>query len=290
MTTEACIAALKRFVARRGVPAAIFSDNGTNFIGARKELIQLKLILAKRRNSVSQFATNLGTQWTMIPPRAPHFGGLWEAGVKAVKLHLKKIMGNTILSYEEFLTLVIQIEGIGNTILSYEEFLTLVIQIEGILNSRPLSPMSSEPNDLEPLTPGHFLMGTCPNSLPEDPRQSNISSERRYHLVKKMRQQFWNRWSREYLNHLQNVSKWKHIGRQPKVHDLVLIAEDNTTPLQWPIARILELYQGNDEIARVAKIKTKNATLIWPVTILRPFPSEFSRDQVEVSHDHAGSS
>ena len=290
MTTEACIAALKRFVARRGVPAAIFSDNGTNFIGARKELIQLKLILAKRRNSVSQFATNLGTQWTMIPPRAPHFGGLWEAGVKAVKLHLKKIMGNTILSYEEFLTLVIQIEGIGNTILSYEEFLTLVIQIEGILNSRPLSPMSSEPNDLEPLTPGHFLMGTCPNSLPEDPRQSNISSERRYHLVKKMRQQFLNRWSREYLNHLQNVSKWKHIGRQPKVHDLVLIAEDNTTPLQWPIARILELYQGNDEIARVAKIKTKNATLIRPVTKLRPFPSEFSRDQVEVSHDHAGSS
>ena len=109
LTTEACIAALKRFVARRGVPAAIFSDNGTNFIGARNELIQLKLILAKRRTSVSQFATSLGTQWTMIPPRAPHFGGLWEAGVKAVKLHLKKIMGNTILSYEEFLTLVIQI-------------------------------------------------------------------------------------------------------------------------------------------------------------------------------------
>ena len=206
----------------------------------------------------------------MIPSRAPHFGGLWEAGVKAVKLHLKKIMGNTILSYEEFLT--------------------LVIQIEGILNSRRLSPVSSEPNDLEPLTPGHFLMGTCPNSLPEDPRQLNISGERRYHLVKKMRQQFWNRWSREYLNQLQNVSKWKHIGRQPKVQDLVLIADENTTPLQWPIARILELYQGNDEIARVAKIKTKNATLIKPVTKLRPFPSEISRDQVEVSHDHAGSS
>ena len=254
LTTEACIAALKRFVARRGVPAAIFSDNGTNFIGARNEVIQLKLILAKRRNSISQFATNLGTQWTMIPPRAPHFGGLWEAGVKAVKLHLKKIMGNTILSYEEFLT--------------------LVIQIEGILNSRPLSPMSSEPNDLEPLTPGHFLMGTCPNSLPEDPRQSNISSERRYHLVKKMRQQFWNRWTREYLNQLQNVSKWKHTGLQPKVNDLVLVAEVNTAPLQWPIARILELYLGNDDIPRVAKIKTKWATLIRPVSKLRPFPSE----------------
>ena len=154
LTTEACIAAMKRFVASRGVPAAIYSDNGTNFIGARNELIQIKVILAKRRNSVPQFATNLATQWTMIPPlgrRAPHFGGLWEAGVTAVKMHLKKIMGNAILSYEEFLT--------------------LVIEIEGILNSRPLSPMSSEPNDLEPLTSRHFLMGTCPNSLREDPRQ-----------------------------------------------------------------------------------------------------------------------
>ena len=160
MTTEACIAALKRFIARRGVPAAIISDNGTILFRARNELLHLKLILAKRRDSVSQFATNLGTQWNMIPPRAPHFRELWEAGVKAVKLHLKKIMGNTILSYEEFLT--------------------LVVQIEGILNSRPLSPMSSEPNDLEPLTPGHFLMGTCPNSRLEDPRQSNISNERRY--------------------------------------------------------------------------------------------------------------
>ena len=79
------------------------------------------------------------------------------------------------------------------------------------------------------------------------------------------------------------MSKWKHIGRQPKVHDLILIAEDNTTPLQWPIARILELYHGNDEIAQVAKIKTKNATLIRPVTKLRPFPSEVFRD-------HAGTS
>ena len=187
-------------------------------------------------------------------PRAPHFKGLWEAGTKAVNLHLKKIMGNTILSYEEFLT--------------------LVIQIEGILNSRPLSSMSSEPNDLEPLTPGNFLMGTCPNSLPQDPRQSNNSSERRYHLVKKMRQQFWNPWTREYLNQLQNVSKWKHTGLQPKVNDLVLVAEDNTAPLQWPIARILELYLGNDDIPRVAKIKTKWATLKRPVSKLRPFPSE----------------
>ena len=86
---------IEAICSKAGVPAAIFSDNGTNFIGPRNEVIQLKLILAKRRNSVSQFVTNLGM---MISP--PHLRGLWEAGVKAVKLHLKKIMGKTLLSYE----------------------------------------------------------------------------------------------------------------------------------------------------------------------------------------------
>ena len=161
--------------------------------------------------------------------------------MKGVKPHLKRIMGNTLLSYEEFLT--------------------LVVQIEAILNSRPLSSMSFEPNDLKPLTPGHFLMGTSPSSLPE---------------VSTLDNQFWNRWTKEYLNHLQTVSKWKHVGTKPQVNDLVLVAEDNTTPLQWPLARILELYLGNEEVARVAKIKTKNATLIRPVIKLRPFPSEGS--------------
>ena len=147
LSTAACIAVLKRFVARRGVPEQIFSDNGTNFVGTRNELLKLKLILSKKRNSVSQFVADIGTQWNMIPPRAPHFGGLWESGVKATKKHLKRIMGTTVLTYEEFQT--------------------LITQIEAILNSRPISPMSSEPNDLEPLTPGHFLMGTSPNALPD---------------------------------------------------------------------------------------------------------------------------
>ena len=103
----------------------------------------------------------------MIPPRAPHFGGLWETGVKAVKLHLKKI--------------------IGNKLLSHEEFLTLVVQIEAVLNSRPLLPMSSEPNDLESLTPGHFLIGTSPNSLPDRRSPTKISNDKRC-LVQRMRQ------------------------------------------------------------------------------------------------------
>ena len=109
----------------------------------------------------------------MIPPRAPYFGELWESGVKPVKLHLKKILGNTLLSYEEFLT--------------------LVVQIEASLSSRLLSLMSSEPNDLQPLPPGHFLIETFPQSLAEAPSSRKILNEKRYQLGQRIRQQFWSR-------------------------------------------------------------------------------------------------
>ena len=77
--------------------------------------------------------------WTFIPPRAPNFGGLWEAGIKSVKNHIKRIIGESHLSYEE----------------AY----TLLVRIEAVLNSRPLTPLSNDPNDLTALTPGHFLIG-----------------------------------------------------------------------------------------------------------------------------------
>ena len=121
--------------------------------------------------------------------------------------------------------------------------------------------MSPEPNDLEPLTPGHFLIGSSPTALPD-----------MFETHQFWRQQFWQRWSREYLNQLQTRSKWKESGKSPKVNDLVFLAEDNSHPLHWPMARILELYLGNDDVARVAKIKTKSGTFIRSIVKLRPFP------------------
>ena len=96
---EACIASLKRFVARRGAPEVIFSDNATNFLGARNDLLKLNDILAGREDeSLAHYGTMHGMNWVMIPPRAPNFGGLWEAGVKSAKHHLRRVMGNTTLT------------------------------------------------------------------------------------------------------------------------------------------------------------------------------------------------
>ncbi|GFW93396.1 integrase catalytic domain-containing protein [Trichonephila clavipes] len=140
LTTEAMIATLKRFFSRRGKSTSICTDNATNFIGASRELQRLyNLIKKSTRYSFANYLTNEEITWKFIPPRSLNFGGLWEAGVKSFKHHFKRTVGDARLTLEQFIT--------------------ITTQIESILNSRPLTPMSSDPNDFAVLTPGHFLIG-----------------------------------------------------------------------------------------------------------------------------------
>lgn len=133
LSTESFIAAFRRFVGRRGKCKILMSDNGTNFVGAQRELKSLAEMLQSQHLS-NKFLAD-GTEWKLIPPSAPHFGGIWEAGVKSVKHHLRRV--------------------IGTSKLTVEELATLLVQIEACVNSRPLTPLT----DTNVLTPGHFLIG-----------------------------------------------------------------------------------------------------------------------------------
>ncbi|KAF2890369.1 hypothetical protein ILUMI_15804, partial [Ignelater luminosus] len=122
---------------------------------------------------------------------------------------------------------------IDNANLTYENFYTILTQIESVLNSRPLCPLTQDPNDLEPLTPGHFLIGSPLTSYPqvvESPTSSaNLSAFRHRQLLIN---HFWNRWSKEYINNLQQRSKWKVRGQQTlHAGQLVIVKEDNVPPL-----------------------------------------------------------
>lgn len=141
LTTDNFIAALQRFVSRRGMISNIYSDNGTTFVGANHELAALRTLFEDQihQRKLNDFCITKGIQWHFIPPRSPHFGGIWEAGVKSAKYHLKRVVGETKLTYEEMAT--------------------FLAQTEAILNSRPLIPVSDDPNDVEVLTPSHFLIG-----------------------------------------------------------------------------------------------------------------------------------
>ncbi|GFS99818.1 integrase catalytic domain-containing protein [Trichonephila clavipes] len=129
LTSDAIIATLKRFMSRRGKCSKIFKDNATNFVGANSQLKVFYKTLNFPDQNLAAYFTEEGIEWNFIPPRAPHMGGLWEAGIKSVKYHLKRALGRSRLTYEEFET--------------------VIIQVEGILNSRPLTPISNDFDNFE---------------------------------------------------------------------------------------------------------------------------------------------
>ena len=142
LTMEAFVAALRRFIARRGYPSLIWSDHGTNFVSANRELKDLCEFLAhqKTHGAISEFCATRSIKWKFIPEHGPHFGGLWEAAVKSTKKHLRSVVGSVTLTYEELST--------------------VLAQVEACLNSRPLVTVNSPDDDgIEVLTPGHFLIG-----------------------------------------------------------------------------------------------------------------------------------
>ncbi|XP_071639980.1 uncharacterized protein [Temnothorax longispinosus] len=161
LSTDSFLPALQRFIARRGRCSHLFSDCGTNFVGAAQELEQHMCHAAERER----------IKWSFNLPSAPHFGGLWESSVKSCKTHLRRMVGDQTLSTEEFTT--------------------VLVQIEAVLNSRPLCPLSTDPLDLKVLSPGHFLTMEPLVAVPS-PDLTSFSMSRlgRWQLVQRMHQDF----------------------------------------------------------------------------------------------------
>ncbi|XP_062557635.1 uncharacterized protein LOC134222503 [Armigeres subalbatus] len=191
----------------------MFSDNGTNFVGTKNKLKDLLNLIndTQHQAAVANYCTNEGIRWHFSPPRAPHFGGLWEAAVKSAKYHLLRVVGEDAMSPEDFQT--------------------LLAQVEACLNSRPITPLSDDPNDLEPLTPGHFLIGSSLQDLPE-PDWKAIPTNR-LDLFQRLQQklhQFWERWRREYLCQLQGRTKRKNEPKQVSQNTSTAAAKKITSP------------------------------------------------------------
>ncbi|XP_062538810.1 uncharacterized protein LOC134207108 [Armigeres subalbatus] len=156
MSTDAFLASLKRFIKRRGMIHQLHSNNGTNFKGAHHELHAMFKQFEEQQtvDNIEEFCRNREIEWCFIPPDAPEFGGLWEA---AAKTHLKRI--------------------IGNTKLTFEELSTVLVEIEAVLNSRPLFSVSNDPVDSLMITPAHYLIGRPLTAIPE-PSMDNVKLPR----------------------------------------------------------------------------------------------------------------
>ena len=250
LTTASFIATLRRFIARRGTPSVLWSDHGTNFCGAAKEIKGLL-----KDKMVSDFCASQNVQWLFTPEHAPHFGGLWEAAVKSFKGHFRKVVGETKLTFEELTT--------------------VLAQIEACLNSRPLIPQPEASDGLDVLTPGHFLIGRPVTSLPDSPdSHQSITLIRRWHLCQVLTRHFWQRWSSEYLNTLYKFSKWRTPTRNLKVGDVVCVRDEPMAPTKWPLARITKVHPGQDGKVRVVTIKTAKGTYTRPSIKLVPLVCE----------------
>lgn len=253
LSVEAFLATFTRFTSRRGLPSLIRSDCGTNFTGTDRFLKELYIFLRDNQSEIERKLTVQNITWLFNAPASPNHGGLFESAVKSAKTHARRVLGETRLTFE------------GLT--------TFFTKVEAVMNSRPLCPLSTDPADLEVLTPGHFLIGQPLVSLPEysytDTKLTRLS---RYQQIQKLTQHFWSRWRNEYLYTLQQRYKWTLQTEPPKLDDLVLIKEDNTPPLHWKRGRIVKLLPGSDGVVRISEVRTQNGVLLRPMSKLCRLP------------------
>nr|CAH7762833.1 unnamed protein product [Callosobruchus chinensis] len=255
LSKDAFISALRRFVARRGKPSQIFSDNGTNFVASNSELRELGGFICKNKDELEKSVHNEGIDWRFIPPQSPHFGGLWEAGVKSIKHHLRRVLKDNHFTFEQFYT--------------------ILVQVEAILNSRPISLLSESVEDLNPLTPSHFLVGRPLMAVPDaDVSTVPVNRLSLYQHIQQLVQHIWSRWSKEYVSERQVRTKWKVNQHSLQKGVLVLIKDDQQPPLRWKLGRVEEIHLGKDGIVRVATLRTHEGLIRRSCSRICPLPVE----------------
>ncbi|XP_065185823.1 uncharacterized protein LOC135816555 [Sycon ciliatum] len=236
LDTAGFLLALSRFTKRRGVPQKMVSDNGTNFVAADQELRAAVKSLDTSRLAAEM--TSRGISWAFNPPRAPHFGGVFEVMVKSMKRVLQGVL------YRADLT--------------DEELHTALVNAEDLINSRPLCTMTSDVEDLQPLTPQHFLVGHANSTMAAEVNittETQVHPRKRWEVVQRIIDDVWKRWLKEIVPKLNVQVKWLQKQRNVQEGDVVLVMDEHTARSHWPLGRVTEVYPGKDGIVRVVKVK-----------------------------------
>ncbi|XP_058816793.1 uncharacterized protein LOC131680088 [Topomyia yanbarensis] len=242
LKTQSCIMAIRRFACRRGMPIEFFSDNGTNFHGASKEVERVNA-------DCEETFTDGRTRWNFNPPSAPHMGGVWERPVRSVKEALKAFDDGKKLTDEVLLT-------------SFAE-------AEDLINTRPLTYLSLESGSMEALTPNHFLrvVTAYDGGQTTGPTSEAASLRDNYKRSQLLADSFWKRWIAEYIPTLNQRSKWYTEAEPVECGDLVYIAEGANRKC-WVRGLVMEVFKGSDGRIRQAMVKTSNGVLKRPISKL----------------------
>ena len=243
MDTDDFVMCLRRFINRRGEVKEIRCDNGSNFVGAQRELKES--IEKWNQGRIESELIQHGCKWIFQPPAASSMSGVWERLVRSAKRVLKAILGAHVVT-----DVVLQ---------------TLLTEVERILNGRALTANSDDPSDYEPLTHAHFLMQRKIICLPPGVFDKSDMYKKKWRQVQYLANLFWERWLKEYLPSFQTRAKWRKALPNIKHNALVLRVNDNTPRGHWKLGRVTETCPGPDGLVGTVKVKTKDSVYVRPI-------------------------
>lgn len=251
LSTDAFLQGFRRFIGRRGRPSIVYCDNATNFTGASNACNQINW------NKMVSYSTVRKMQWKFNPPSSPWWGGWWERLVGVLKQLLRRVLGNAVLSYEEMQT--------------------ILCDCEATVNKRPLTVVTENPADLEPLTPDMFLKDIDEVGVPDLNMIESENLDKRLRYRARLREQLLKRFRIEYLGQLK-MQVQKHKSREITLNEIVLVGCDNKKRCEWPLARVVELLPGKDGRTRLVRLKTQRGFLLRPIQ--RLYPLEIMEQQI----------
>jgi len=250
MTTDAFINGLRCFIALRGPVQTIRSDQGSNFVGAERELREaLRKI---KDDQLRKFLEDNQCRFIMNSPHSSHMGGSWERHIRTIR---------SILS-----SMLHQHSGRLDT----STLRTFLYEAMAIVNSRPLTPCDLNDPQTEPLTPNHLLMMKTKIVLspPGHFVKEDLYARRRWRKVQYLAEEFWRQWKKTYLMSLQSRQKWHKEKRNFKVGDLVLLKDEEQTRGSWKMGRIQETISSADGHVRRVKLVLANSSLSSKLSVL----------------------
>ena len=244
LDTDSVLHALSRFMARRGKPSTIRSDNAGCFVKAEKEI--RSCIAEWNQDKLHEQLLQKDIQWIFNPPLGSHHGGVWERCIRTAR----KILSNLL----------------QQQIVDDESLVTLMCEVEGIMNGRPITKVSGDPHDSEALTPNHLLLLRDGSSMPFATfKQHDLYYHRRWRQIQYLTDQFWRRWLREYMPMLQKRQKWNTPVDNFAVGDIVLLVDITAPRNCWPLGRVLEILPGRDKLVRKVKVRSKGTVYERPI-------------------------
>ena len=246
LETDSFINSFRRFMSRRGTPKKVWSDNGTNFVGASPDLVKCMQQLDEEK--IRSFGLKKEVEWKFNTPHASHMGGVWERQIRTIR----RVLTSLLSKHEDKM--------------SDEVLETLFCEVEGMVNSRPLTKLSEEIDDMSTISPNQLLL--LNEEITDMPGRFVCQDKykQRWKYIQYLANQFWKKWVKAYLPELQKRSKWHDPHSEVKVGDVVLLLEETTPRYLWPLGLVVDVKKGRDGLVRTVKIKTRSTVLVRPLS------------------------